>query len=268
MRQFARLGSVFPEMLDFSLVKMSHSASAVFGGSCYDLTDKQLVFAEFQVNLQDDDGKLCVNTHDTLKDIFDHEDHKNASVYLALLRVTGPTSSDSHTLLQRAQSVSIPGSVAELCNKCFHRHKNLSRAAFHESSSLKRIGIEAFFQCSLKEIHIPDSVEELCDKCFFWCNTLSRVTFGESSLLKRIGTSAFYRSGLKEIHIPFIFQTVLKSFVTSVFSSARVFHVSHLVGPRHWRELVSVVSVVLASNTFHCQRASSQLAVLRFLNVL
>ena len=67
---------------------------------------------------------------------------------------------------------------------------------FGPSSSLERIGVEAFgavdvdgesTPCGLEEIRIPDSVRELCDGCFKGCKGLRRVTFGPSSSLERIG---------------------------------------------------------------------------------
>ena len=57
---------------------------------------------------------------------------------------------------------------------------------FGPSSSLERIGVEAFgavqvgiksTPCGLEEISIPDSVRELCDGCFKGCSRLRRVTF-------------------------------------------------------------------------------------------
>lgn len=79
---------------------------------------------------------------------------------------------------------------------------SLSRVAFGEASSLKRIGVGVFFRCGITEISIPDTCEELSDKCFYECQSLSRVTFGESSSLKRIGVAAFFRCSLTELFIP------------------------------------------------------------------
>ena len=101
-------------------------------------------------------------------------------------------------------SVCVPDSVRELCDGCFKGCKSLSRVTFGPSSSLERIGVEAFGavynrfgRCTpggLVEISIPDSVRELCDGCFKGCSSLSRVTFGPSSSLERIGFHAFPRS--------------------------------------------------------------------------
>ena len=61
---------------------------------------------------------------------------------------------------------------------------------FGESSSLKRIGVDAFYHSGLIEIRIPDSVEEVCDTCFYMCMNLSRITFGQSSQLRVVGVRA------------------------------------------------------------------------------
>ena len=82
---------------------------------------------------------------------------------------------------------------------------------FGPSSSLERIGVEAFgavegfgqvTACGLEEISIPDSVRELCDGCFNGCKSLRRVTFGPSSSLESIGAHCFYRCGLVRFEIP------------------------------------------------------------------
>ena len=108
--------------------------------------------------------------------------------------------------------ISIPDSVRELCDGCFRGCENLRRVTFGPSSSLERIGVEAFgavrdfrgdlTTCGLVEIHIPDSVRELCDGCFKWCKSLRRVTFGPSSSLERIGVSCFRESGVEEFAVP------------------------------------------------------------------
>ena len=102
----------------------------------------------------------------------------------------------------QVKEVIIPGSVEELCDKCFYGCRGLSAVTFGESSSLRRVGKQAFHGSGLSEIHIPDSVEELCDFCFFASSRLSHVAFGESSSLKCIGKGAFHESCLRCIHIP------------------------------------------------------------------
>ena len=90
------------------------------------------------------------------------------------------------------EEVVIPDSVEELCDNCFSRCRSLSHVTFNESSSLKRIGIEAFLSSGLVEFLLPDSVEELCDRCFAECLKLCRVTSSESSSLSQIGKDVFY----------------------------------------------------------------------------
>ena len=105
-------------------------------------------------------------------------------------------------LKSKVQSISIPNSVTEIADNCFKGWKNLSTVSFGSSSTLVRVGKEAFARTSIHEIRIPDCVEEICDSCFDECKSLSRVTFGPSSSLKRIGARAFAATSIREIHIP------------------------------------------------------------------
>ena len=106
--------------------------------------------------------------------------------------------------------ISIPDTVEELCEGCFRNCRVLASVTFGESSSLRRIGFEAFYSTdgsALGQITIPSSVVELCDGCFRGCSHLSRVTFSEPSSLKRIGNEVFRGSRLigcpiEEIVIP------------------------------------------------------------------
>ena len=66
----------------------------------------------------------------------------------------------------KAEEVIIPDTVEELCESCFCPRTSLSRVAFSESSSLKRIGKKAFRECGVREIHIPDDVEEPSPRAF------------------------------------------------------------------------------------------------------
>ena len=108
--------------------------------------------------------------------------------------------------------INIPDSVRELCDGCFRGCASLRRVTFGPSSSLERIGVEAFgavegdygevTACGLVEISIPDNVRELCDRCFRGCASLRRVTFGPSSCLERIGDLCFGGVGLVGFKIP------------------------------------------------------------------
>ena len=199
MRSFGTLNPALHERLPLSIVKILYSVSAVFEND----EDDQNVLVEFEANGECNQGKVLVKTSTALNDVWND---KEMVVYLALsgagCRVIGRNYSESHGLTQCLRVVVIPDSVEELCAKCFYDCDGLSHVTFGESSCLKRVGVEAFYKCGLREIHIPDSVEELCDRCFAWCESLSRVAFHQSSSLKRIGFDAFYRSGLEEIRIP------------------------------------------------------------------
>ena len=107
--------------------------------------------------------------------------------------------------------ISIPDSVRELGDRCFAACCKLRSVTFGPSSSLRRIGVEAFAapisffhdsECEIVEVSIPDRVCELCDRCFRLCSSLRRVTFGPSSSLERIGDSCFHWTGVDEMSIP------------------------------------------------------------------
>ena len=93
-------------------------------------------------------------------------------------------------------------------SKCFRRCESLSRVIFGKSSSLKRIGEQAFFGCSMLEIVIPARVEAVGEKCFKLCSRLTSVNLGESSSLKRIGRECFAFSNLSHFRIPKIVESL------------------------------------------------------------
>ena len=199
-RRFVSLDGGLCGNIPFSIVKMSRSPSTVFQGQRYDRKDRWTVIAEFQASGECDEEKTSDVTSDTLNQICSEGSRENA-VYLVLSEgntnppvFRGP--------LSKVEMVSITDGVEVLFPSCFRSCKVLSRVTFGESSSLKRIGPQAFCGSGLREIHIPDSVEEVCDDCFYTCHSLSRVTFGQSSSLKRIGKHAFCECTLKEICIP------------------------------------------------------------------
>ena len=112
---------------------------------------------------------------------------------------------------EQLQAISIPNSVQELHSRCFYGCVNLRRVTFGSSSSLERIGVEAFsgqivsgkcMACRLEEISIPDSVRELCERCFYRCWNLRRVTFGLSSSLELIGAGCIEVTTVREFHVP------------------------------------------------------------------
>ena len=124
----------------------------------------------------------------------------------------GAVVDDWDLMLCELVEISIPDSVRELCDGCFKGCSSLRRVTFGPSSSLERIGVEAFgavedyegevTECGLVEISIPDSVCELCDGCFKGCSSLRRVTFGPLSSLERVGAMCFYGCSLVEFTMP------------------------------------------------------------------
>ena len=125
----------------------------------------------------------------------------------------GPASCGWHNALTCGLvGIHIPDSVCELGNGCFKGCGNLRLVTFGPSSSLARIGDEAFASvpsgfcesspCGLVEISIPDSVCTLGDRCFKGCSNLRRVTFGSSSSLEQIGDDCFANTCVEEFMIP------------------------------------------------------------------
>ena len=98
--------------------------------------------------------------------------------------------------------MSIPGSVRELGYRCFYWCKSLRSVIFGPSSSLERIGVEAFVWTNIEWLSIPDGVVELCDRCFEHCRSLRSVTFGDGSNLESIGERVFSDTQIEEISIP------------------------------------------------------------------
>ena len=201
MRRFERLNRALHEGFALPTVKKSDSTSVIFREQIGP-TDRQVLMVEFEAHANCNEGKLFFNGYTALKGALGENTSGTVSVHLSLSDVSPDKYFHWNCFQQHLWSVSIPDAVEDLCEKCFYECKNLSHVTFGTSSSLKRIGIEAFSKCGLTSIHIPDSVEEFCEKCFAQCESLSRVTFGTSSSLKRIGVGAFYDCGLVAIRIP------------------------------------------------------------------
>ena len=54
---------------------------------------------------------------------------------------------------------------------------SLKSVAFGQLSKLEVIGVRAFCDTSIDEVHIPGSVFEMCDGCFAFCRDLDLVEF-------------------------------------------------------------------------------------------
>ena len=240
MRRFERL--ISHKRFELSIVKVSHSASTIFGGTVYEKIDTQRLFAEFEETRECNKGKACLKARRILKDALDGE---NVSVHLVLSEMSAvwtrwaPSSDDAAEIVRMIETPDFSNGVAAglycavygMSPPCmrdsieatvesdvrvvhlpdcvendpairFDKCRYLSCVKFRVSSPLERICTVAFSEGHVREVCIPDSVEELCNKCFYSCKSLSRVTFGECSSLKRIGISAFGQSCLEEIHIP------------------------------------------------------------------
>ena len=56
------------------------------------------------------------------------------------------------------RQICVPGSVEELCDKCFFGCVALRRVTFGESSSLMTVGVEVFCPSVLKSVVIPEAI--------------------------------------------------------------------------------------------------------------
>ena len=97
------------------------------------------------------------------------------------------------------ETVIIPGTVSQLCDKCFQECPNLRCVMFDMPSQLLVIGAAAFARTAIEEIVLPDSVYELGSKCFFGCEHLRRVMCRN---IERIGSKCFAYTGLEQFVIP------------------------------------------------------------------
>ena len=159
-RRFDNIEHVVHEKLPFSIVKTLHSQSSVFKGNVYDRIERRRILAEFEEH----GDESYHETRCTLKDILYDEGQENVDglqnvvVSLVLVGVNSMKNSYWCELMPVIHFVSIPNNVEELCKECFYQCKSLSRVTFGESSSLKLIGVGAFRESGVCEIHIPDGV--------------------------------------------------------------------------------------------------------------
>ena len=199
MRGFPALGEGLHERLLFSTVKKPHSTCIIF--------DRKRMMEpegvdEVRVLVMWEEEYHSMEAGHTLNEILHDDCDEDLAVHVALAKVNRVNNYDWQDLQPWVWSIAIPDTVEELCDDCFYDWEALTRVTFSEASLLKRIGVGAFYDCGLAEIHIPGGVEELCDECFAGCEVLARATFGEPSSLKRIGVDAFNGCALTEIAIP------------------------------------------------------------------
>jgi hypothetical protein len=108
----------------------------------------------------------------------------------------------------------IENSIEELGDGCFLAQFHLSSVTFAAHSRVRRIGIEAFFDCfGLTSIVIPASVELIGAACFGNCFKLSTVRFEPNSRLSVIEADAFENNyaDSKTVCIPFAIEGVVRA---------------------------------------------------------
>lgn len=88
--------------------------------------------------------------------------------------------------------------VEEICDAAFCNCSELSQIKL--SSSLVKIGEEAFSYTGLTEIEVPDSVISIGESAFSCCDNLKIVKLSKS--LTEIKDRTFFKSGLTEIEVP------------------------------------------------------------------
>ena len=107
-------------------------------------------------------------------------------------------------------SIVIPNSVTSIENHAFLRSPNkigaLTDVTFEDNSSLKKIGVGAFYNNSITSIVIPNSVISIENYAFFVefprIGALTDVSFEENSKLEIIGDQVFANTGITSIVIP------------------------------------------------------------------
>ena len=102
----------------------------------------------------------------------------------------------------RLESLAIPDSVVELCEKCFDNCNTIRSVTFGTLSGLERICRGAFQRTSIESFVVPGSTVELCERCLSNCKHLQCVTFGTSSKTELIGALCFARSMIGSFEIP------------------------------------------------------------------
>ena len=146
---------------------LTEIAESAFSG-CYGLTELTLPNAEI----------LSENICNALKDS-----------YVSYVIISeGTINLDySFTDVKTLRKIAIPRSVETMNEKAFKNCSALLDVTFAPESKLKRIGEEAFYQCSsLKFIEIPSNVESIGGKAFFECSRLTDVSFRDGSKLNVI----------------------------------------------------------------------------------
>ena len=180
------------ERLPFSVLKFSHASSLL-------CVSESIHKSILLVTWPPQDDSIINPTSDFLSD----ENVKTLPMYVFCSGFSNVFRFPSSAFTGFAvRSISVPDRVEELVDNCFSGFSSLSRVAFCESCSLKRIGVRAFSGCPLTEIRIPSTVDQLCEECFLNCTSLSRITFSAPSKLKCIGSNAFCGCSFEVIDIP------------------------------------------------------------------
>lgn len=128
---------------------------------------------------------LMIPENCPMLDLSATENHRSSCLLLSKDNIICYSSLGIH------QTIAIPPSVEVIASRCFSCSHTFSYLGFSDSS-LKYIGVRAFWMSSVKSIALPSSVEVLDSLCFCQCRKLSIVTFvREPSSVRRIGQAAF-----------------------------------------------------------------------------
>lgn len=100
------------------------------------------------------------------------------------------------------EELSIPSFIKKISEYSFYGCKKLKSLKFDESSSLEKIGRNAFMGCySLCKLVVPSSVSDIDDKAFYACEKLESAHFlAENVVIPRYGL--YKCSSLREISFP------------------------------------------------------------------
>ena len=100
----------------------------------------------------------------------------------------------------RSIDCTIPDGVIELCEHYFSWCESVRCVRFGGSSTLERIGCEAFGMTSTEFLSISASVVELGEKCFYECSNLRCLTLGALSKHEHFCALQFSTTSIESLY--------------------------------------------------------------------
>lgn len=89
---------------------------------------------------------------------------------------------------EKLKEIKLPKGIREIRARVFYKCINLQKVEF--SPTLRKIGLQAFYQTGIETLEFPEGLQEIGDSAFLKCNNLESVKIPES--VKRIEKWAFH----------------------------------------------------------------------------